>query len=460
MPLNRSFWNIFLKTRYLISLSIIIELTLFYFYYLPETKIFFGDEQRYFNTGLSIAAGGDWHANPLWPPMQAVLIALFAKLFDNPLLPLQIFQYGLLLFAGFVIRDIVWRETSNRLSAQLSLAIMILYPGWLAYSQYLWPEVIHVSLFVCIIWINSYKNNSYKWMLLSGLLIGLAILFKSVLILFIPFLFLPLLLQVKSGHSPLKPVLMKIILSLLMALIVMTPASLKAHKMTGGWMVSNSSMFNLWFGLNDDKRQNFAHDIGGPLYGQYMKSADNYPQRNQTAKNKALKKMQDEGYINTFLAQISKQYFRLFDYQSFFSQQFQGKKSDNYVNKYHHHSDDWLVKVILTFNNVFYFILMLAMFLGAVVAVTRSVVAKQFALFLLYVLALFVLLHTKPRFRIPLVPVMAFYAAYLHCYLANKKWQLSQLLINKRQLLLITIFVMAMTVLVFSAQLLDKVFPI
>ncbi|MBL4661732.1 MAG: glycosyltransferase family 39 protein [Alcanivoracaceae bacterium] len=449
-----------MKTKYLISLSIIIELTLFYFYYFPETKIFFGDEQRYFNTGLSIAAGGDWHANPLWPPMQSILIALFATLFDSPLLALQIFQYGLLLFAGFIIRDIVWRETNNIRSAQLSLAIMILYPGWLAYSQYLWPEVIHVTLFVSIIWVNSYKNNSYKWMLLSGLLIGLAILFKSLLILFIPFLFLPSLLHIIGGHSSLKSVLVKIVFSLLIATIVITPASLKAHKMTGGWMVSNSSMFNLCFGLNDDKRQNFAHDIGGALHAEYLKSADNHQQRSQIAKNNALKKMQDDGYINTFLAQMAKQYFRLFDYQSFFSQQFQGEKSDNYVNKYHHHSDDLLVKIVLILNNVFYFILMLAMFLGAFVSVTRSVIAKQFALFLLYVLALFVLLHTKPRFRIPLVPVMAFYAAYLHCYLVNKKWQLSQLLTNKKQLLLIVVFVMAITVLVFSAQLLDKILPI
>jgi len=449
-----------LKTKYLISLSIIIELTLFYFYYFPETKIFFGDEQRYFNTGFSIAAGGDWHANPLWPPMQSILIALFATLFDSPLLALQIFQYGLLLFAGFVIRDIIWRETNNRRSAQLSLAIMILYPGWLAYSQYLWPEVMHVTLFVSIIWINSYKNNSYKWMLLSGLLIGLAILFKSLLILFIPFLFLPALLHIKADHSSLKSVLVKIVFSLLMATIVITPASLKAHKMTGGWMVSNSSMFNLWFALNDDKRQNFAHDIGGALHAEYLKSADNHRQRSQIAKNKALKKMQDDGYINTLLAQMAKQYFRLFDYQSFFSQQFQGKKSDNYVNKYHQHSDDLLVKAVLIFNNAFYFILMLAMFLGAFVSVTRSVIAKQFALFLLYVLALFVLLHTKPRFRIPLVPVMAFYAAYLHCYLVNRNWQLSQLLTNKKQLFLIAVFVTAITVLVFSAQLLDKIFPI
>ena len=443
-----------LKTKYLILFSVILESILFYIYYFPETKLFFGDEQRYLNTGLSIAVGGDWHTNPLWPPGQSILISLFARFFVNPVLPLQLFQYVLLLFSGFVVRDIVWRETANRVSSQLALAIMILYPSWLAYSQYLWPEVIHVTLFVVIIWINRYRYNSYKWMLFSGFILGIALLFKSLLILFVPFLYLSSVL--KLGW---KKALLTIVSSLLMAMIVMAPASLKAHKMTGGWMVSNSSMFNLWFGLNDDKRQNFTHDIGGVMHKEYMKFADNYQQRNEVAKNKALKKMKDEGYINTFIKQISKQYFRLFDYQSFFSQQFQGEKSENYLNKYSHHHNEVLVKLLLLFNNLFYFILMLGMFFGVSVSIKKSLVAQQFALFLLYILALFVLLHTKPRFRIPLLPIMAFYSAYLSVYFNHGNWRQTKILHNKSKLFLISIIVMTITititVLVFAARLID-----
>ncbi|VAW36171.1 hypothetical protein MNBD_GAMMA01-79 [hydrothermal vent metagenome] len=414
-----------------------------------------GDEQRYLDTGLAIAAGGDWHPSPLWPPMQSVLIALFAKIFTNPLLPLQIFQYSLLLLSGFILKDIVFRETNNKLAAQLALAIMILYPSWLAYSQYLWPEVIHVTLFVAIIWINRYQYHSYKWMLLSGFLLGLAILFKSLLLLFVPFLYLPLLLNLRLDKA-----LLKMTLSILVATLVIAPAAIKAHKMTGSWMVSNSSMFNLWVGLNDNKRQSFTNDIAAPMYHTYMDSADTDAQRNLIAKDNAIEKIQRDGYINTLVNQLSKQYFRLFDYQSFFSQQFQGEKNDNYVNKYKHRYDEPLVAIVLVFNNIFYLFGLIAMSFGLIVSIKKSVIAQQFALFLLYTLALFALLHVKSRFRIPLQPLMAFYAGYLYCYLNSNNWSLTKFVENRKYVTLSVVSVIFITVLVFSAKLLDKYFPI
>ena len=444
-----------LSTRNLVLFSVVIELVLFYFYYYPSAKIFLGDEQRYLNTGLSIAAGGDWHSNPLWPPMQPLLIALFAKIFNNPLLPLQIFQYCLLLLSGFVVRDIIWRETGNKTSAQISLAVMILYPSWLAYSQYLWPEIIHVLLFVSIIWLNKYKNHSTKWMLLSGLLLAVMILFKSLLILLVPILYLPLLFELSWRQA-----LLRISLSLLLALLVLAPAAMKAHKMTGGWMVSNSSMFNLWFGLNDDRRQNFAHDKGRQIYQDYMDSGDSYKQRNEVFKDKALNKIKENGYVQTLLQQLSKQYFRLFDYQSFFSQQFQGDKAHNYKNKYQHRSNEPLVTVVLIINTVFYWLLMLSLFVGTGLSFRHSIIAKQFALLLLYVLALFLLLHSKPRFRIPLLPVMAYASAYTYHYVIKQKISIIGFFYRKKTIILTVIYLLAVTLLIFAASQLDKIYPI
>ena len=445
----------YLKTRYILALSIVLELILFYFYYFPEHKILFGDEGRYLNTGLSIVSGSDWHNNPLWPPMQSLLIALFVKIFQNPIFPLQVFQYGLLLLSGFIVRDIVYRETHNNTSAQLSFAVMTLYPSWLAYTQYLWPEVAHVSLFVSILWVNSYKGNSYKWLLFSGVLLGIAIQFKSLLILFIPFLYLSTFV-----NNGVKKSLGKVVLSIIMAAVIMVPASMKAHEMTGGWMVSNSAMFNLWFGLNDDTRQNFSHDQGGVIYKDYMKSAKTFEQRNNIFKERSLKKIHDDGYINTLKQQLTKQYFRLFDYQSFFSQQFQGQRENNYLGKYHHNHNEILVKIILVYNNIFYFLIMSAMIAGVMVSIKHSVVAKQLALFLLYALGLFVLLHTKPRFRIPLVPVMAFGTGYLWYYLKNNQFNFNNILGNKKNVTISGIVLTGVVLLLFSSKLLDKYFPI
>jgi len=448
---SHNLWGRYFQTKNILFLSVILETILFYLYYFPEPKLLFGDEVRYLETGFLILSGADWHSNPMWPPMQSVLIALFAKIFSHPLLPIQLFQYGLLLLSGFIIKDIIWRETRNNTSSQIALAVMLLYPSWLAYSQYLWPEVIHVTLFVSIIWINRYKNSSYNWMLLSGLLLGLVILFKSLLILFIPFLYLPSLIKFRK-----KTILIKMVLSLMLAVIIITPTSIKSHQMNGGWMVSNSSMFNLYLGLEDDKRQHFSHKMAGSHYSEYTKSANTFTLRNEIVKNKALNKISKDGYINTILAQLNKQYFRLFDYQTFFSQQFAGKASDNYLGNYHHHSDEALVLIINTYNNLFYFIIVLAMFFGITVSFNKSIIIKQFTFFLLYILGLFLLLHAIPRFRIPLVPVMAFFSGYLYYHLSTigfnfqKKFRVSLLL-------LLLVFV---TFLLFAGHVLDIYFPI
>ena len=448
-------FNLLLKSKYLVILSVIIEALLFYFYYFPETKILLGDENRYLQTGLSIASGGNWHSHPFWPPMQSIVIAVFAKIFHYPILPLQLFQYSLLLLSGFIVRDITYRETKNQTAAQLALAVMIIYPSWLAYSQYLWPEVIHVLLFVCIIWINKYKHQEYKWMLLSGILLGLVILFKSLLILFIPFLYLPLII-----NSHWKNNILKIILSLLVAIVVVVPASFKAHQMTGGWMVANSSMFNLNLGLHDDSRQHFSHKIAGAHYNQYQSSADSFQQRNQIVKQKALTKIKQTGYLNTFIQQLNKQYYRLFDYQSFFSQQFQGDVKDNYLSKYHIRHDGFLVMMVLIFNTVFYTFIMAAMLLGLIVSVKKSIIAQQFAWFLLYILGLFFLLHAIPRFRIPLVPIMGFYSGYLYYYIQTKKSESVTVIFNSKNRIVLTVIMILVMFLLFSANVLDKYFPI
>jgi hypothetical protein len=262
--------------------------------------------------------------------------------------------------------------------------------------------------------------------------------------------------------TPFKKSTLTVALSLLITLIVLAPASIKAHKISGSWMVSNSSMFNLWLGIVDDKRQNFSHDQGGPIYQQYMKLGENFEQRNEQAKQKALSLIKDKGYLSTLISQLGKQYFRLFDYQSFFSQHFQGDRQDNYLNRYSHRVDEPMVMVLLAYNTFFYFVIMVGLLLGMVYSFKHSLIAKQFMFFFLYVLALFVLLHTKSRFRIPLMPLMAFYSAYLVKYYCQVKSLAGSVRVAKSRQLLINLLLTVMSVLffLFSAHFLDKHFPI
>jgi hypothetical protein len=231
--------------------------------------------------------------------------------------------------------------------------------------------------------------------------------------------------------------------------------------MTGGWMAANSSMFNLNLGLHNKSRQHFKKAIAGKHFKEYQASAKTFQQRNKLVQEKALNTIKEQGYLNTFIEQLKKQYFRLFNYQSFFSQQFQGDKQRNFVNKYHIRHNNLLVKVILGFNTLFYMTIMIAMILGLIVSFKKSIIAQQFAVFLLYFFGLFFLLHTIPRFRIVLIPLMGFYSGYLYFYCFHKKTteNISVLSVNRNKLVVLIVTTLVF-LLSFSSSILDKYFPI
>ena len=72
---------------------------------------------------------------------------------------------------------------------------------------------------------------------------------------------------------------------------------------------------------------------------------------------------------STFIQQLYKQYFRLFDYQSTFSQQFKGDPELNYLSKYQISHKHPLVKTTLIVNTIFYCVILMAMVFGLIVSI-------------------------------------------------------------------------------------------
>lgn len=441
------------KTWHIVFLSVILEIILFYLYYIPETKILIGDEKRYFRYAKAVLNGDGWYFSPTWPPLQHITLSFFLKFSNGSFIPFQIFQYLLLVISGFIVKNIVLRETGDLNSANLSLALMLLYPSWLAYSLYLWPEVIHVFLFVSVIWIFNYKYYNNYWLAIGFSFIGLMLLYKGYIVLFIPVFFIPLFRSLKF-----KQALLKSVAGICLTIIIITPATLKSHEMSGNFMPSNSSIYNLWLGINDkkrtlivrkksDKRENTAK-----AHPNYIQSAETYQERNAILLNKILKHVEKHGIFSVVKNQLSKQYFRLFDYKSTFYMQF--LKAFPTVKK------NPLIDSLLIYNTIIYSISIFALFLGGIVFWKYSSVSFQFVLFVIYVLGLFLLLHTIPRFRIPLVPVSAFYLGLL--FYQFKHLNTYGNINIKRLMTLMGLFVLSLTILffLFGGSYLDQKFPI
>jgi 4-amino-4-deoxy-L-arabinose transferase-like glycosyltransferase len=434
--------------------SLVLEAILFYLYYFPEQKLLLGDESRYYENAISILNGGNWQPHFFWPPLQSILLAFFFKLFGESLLPFQLFQYLLLVISALMVRDIVFRETGNFQSSQVGFAVMLLFPSWLAYSHFLWPEVIHVFLFVSILWINNYKKQILKWAVLSGVFIALALLAKSLLLLFIPFLLWPSLLDIFNNKKRIFRVQF-ILIQLVVMLIVLSPFAINSKKNFNSWMISNSSMFNLYVGLNDESRQNFIKPLAGKTFREYMKTADTFSEREAIIKEKVYQQLEEQGVITTFINQISKQYFRLFNHNSFLSDQFQGEIEKGQKNRYSHPLSSNLVQSVLLLDKILYTIVFAIMLYGVIWMWKSSPLYQQCLLFLLYNLGLFLLLHAKTRFRIPLVPLFAIYAGVLFESIRYKK------LLNDKKKVVGMIVISFIAVFMTSfAELLDFYFPL
>jgi len=434
---------------HIVFASIILEFILFYLYYIPETKLLIGDEKRYFRYAKAVVSGDEWYFSPTWPH---IILSFFLKATKETLVAFQIYQYVLLVFSGFIVKNIVFRETRNINSSNLSLAIMLLYPTWLAYSLFLWPEVVHVFLFISVIWIFNYKYDNNIWLFIGFSFIGLMLLFKGLIVLFIPVFLIPLYINL-----PVKQAILKIVVGVFVTILVISPVSIEAHKMSGSWMPSNSSMYNLWLGLRDYTRtltistQAIKKKKMRGDYHKYLLSAETYQERNALLVDKIKKYISEKGIVSILTNQLSKQYFRLFDYKSKFYMQFQ--------KGYKPEKKGFIIDLILVYNNVVYGATLLALFLGSILYFKKSIITVQFTLFTLYIFGLFLLLHTIARFRIPLVPLSAFYIGFLYNYFPNlhnktnskKYWIKVMSLIF---LLLIVLFVM------FAGVYLDKVMPI
>lgn len=446
--------KVYKNTYLIVAASLILEAVLFYLYYFPETKLLAGDEVRYWAQAKAIAKGGEWHTHLFWPPMQSLLLAGFIKVFGETLIPIQVFQYLLILATAWIVRDLTYQAIKCRESAQVGFFVVLTLPSWLVYSQFIWPEAVHVFLFSVTLWVNYCRKTNLRWLLISGFCIGLALLFKSFLLLFVPFLFWPSLQEMYKNQM-VKQGLFSIATQVFVMMLVISPVMIQSKKLYNTWMVSDSSSFNLHVGLLDSSRSNFRQSKAGLLYQQYMDSADTYEEREAIVKEKITQIFEEKGFSGIVVGQLKKQYFRLFDYGSFLSYQFAGDGKAGQLSRFSHKKTDWIPRLLLGFDRILYTICLITVFFILFFKSKNSSFNQQLLLFVLYTLGLFLFLHIKTRFRIPWVPVYAVCLSQFYFLFKNQK------LVNdfksKIGLLFITVFVLFMTS---SSHFLDRHFPL
>ena len=76
----------------------------------------------------------------------------------------QLAQTFLLIVAALVLRDLTRSLGGGEHAANLAFLLMLSYPPLVAYAHYLWPEVLHLTLWLSALWIVVSGRRDVGWL--------------------------------------------------------------------------------------------------------------------------------------------------------------------------------------------------------------------------------------------------------------------------------------------------------
>ncbi len=396
-------------------------------YWWPEAKALAGDEVNYQHRAIALLAGGDrFDALLIWPPLQWLFMAVIYQFTGPHILAVQIVQLGLLAISGVLLRQIVWRLTGNARIGNWAGVLLAVNPLSIAFATFLWPEITHLffSLVLAFALTRLWRGrdggrkqpepDDWRWAALAGAALGLCLLAKSLLSGFWPLLLLPLLVRGDIAGS-----LRRMIVFCAAALVVTGPALHHGWQLTGKPTIADSSWFNLWVGLQDRWRSDFVFDETGPRMAEYLAAGDTAAERNAFAREQAMAIVREQGVVGTVIAQVQRQYFRLFDARNQLVTQLPGPACRGYQGNYRI-AEGALSRSIDVVTRVWHVTLLVLFALGlAAWRDWRSPWLWLTLAFVGYQLALLAGLHVKTRFLLPMLPVICLFAAHLLVRIGN-----------------------------------------
>ena len=411
-------------------LALTLQGTLLWMEWWPQPRPLWGDEITYWDAAGQVRAGQTPDLHLVWPPLYPRFLAALMPLSDATRLAAQLVQLALLAVAAFCLRGVGRVLVPQGAAGDIAAALLVLDPQVAAFTAYLWPEILHLALFLFAWWALATRAGRWPWLVAAGGALGLALLTKSLLGPFIPVLLAPLALTGPLRHRLLRPAL---VLGILTLTILPT---LSAHRARYGVAsIANSSLFNAWVGLNDRTRRSFVDEIVGDELGIYLQSAPDPPTRDAVVRAKIERLVEERGIWQVLRAQLGRQYFRLFHHDSFFTDQLPGggiaARGFGYVTP-----PAWLVAVLRTWATALYSGVLVAAALSIIFLIGRATgkatgppVHRGWLtvaiLFIAYNLAVFLVLHVMSRYRVQFLPVLDLFAGVTVAWLWSSRQQRS-----------------------------------
>jgi hypothetical protein len=391
----------------------------------PAARGLNGDEVTYLERAEALRGGPAPADVLLWPPLYPRFLAAAGWLLGSPVRGAQAVQLVLLLAAAALLAGVARRLGLRPATSVACGGFLLVYPPVAAFAWYLWPEVVHLVLFLAVLWLLVARGDSLRWMLAAGALLGLALLTKSLLLPFWPLLFLPLFLDDREESSPatgrrrrLLRTAVAVAVAAAVLAVTVAPTLAANHRRTGRWLLAGSGTFNLWVGLNDRSRKSLEDPVVWPAYQEYLASADSWVERQEVLHREIRELVAERGVPGLLADQLSRQYFRLFDKDSYLTEQLPGGALA--VGPRGYRDPPPPVAAALRAASYLPYALLLVLAAAGVALGTKSLPSAAspprrrwwwlLLAFVGYNLALFLLLHVKSRYRVQLLPALLLFA--------------------------------------------------
>lgn len=361
-------------------------------------RALWGDEVMYADLARRLAAGEDARIEPLWPPAYPRFLAGLLVLGGGSFLLARCVQLALLVASALLLRDLAARLTGSAVAGTVAAALLLLDPQVGAFAHFLWPEVPYLFLFLFAAWILVARGERPAWLAVAGIVLGLALLTKSLLGPFLPVLLLPLVLGTGLRGAR------RAALVLLGAAVTVAPTVVDNAR-RGAPLIADSSRFNLWVGLNDRSRKDMVDEVVGDEYHRYLKSGETAAARAQVLDARILGLVRERGLPALLRAQLARQYFRLLDKDSFLTDQLPGGAIARLGYGYRG-APPAAAALLRAWSYALYAAVLVAAALGFAAAPPRGPWHRVLAAYLAYNAAVFLLLHVKSRYRVAFLPVL------------------------------------------------------
>lgn len=373
----------------------------------PSPRLLVGDELRYLERARQIAAGETPPPDLLWPPLYPYFLAPFARLGAAERAATVLAQLALLAGSALLVRDLARRWAGPGLHTDLAAFLLFASPPFAAYAYYLWPEVLHLSLFLSCVWILAARREAWRWLVALGLLLGLALQTKSLLTGFIPVLMAPLL-----AERPVKRGLGRVAVVLGVCLATVLPAVVSHGLQAGSWVIADSTRFNLWLGLTDPAREEVADRRIAQAHRDFQASGAGLEERNQAFELRIRRHLEQQGGLGTLSGQLGKQPFRLLSRDSDLTDQLPGGRLAQRGRGYTSSSSALTAALRRASWGLHALVLALAP-LGLALFPPRGRAWCWMLLgFLAYNALLFLGLHATPRYLFQMLPMLVLGAAF------------------------------------------------